>query len=190
MKTKSLILVTLFAALTAIGGFIRIPIPYVPFTLQIVSVYLSGALLGAKRGMMSQTLYVLVGLAGAPIFAEGGGPSYIFQPTFGYLIGFVLGAGVIGWVNQKMKSARLTNLLFANLCGLAVIYLIGCIWLYGDLRFILSTPITIKYAIVIGCLVSLPGDLLLGTLCTYLSARLVKVIKPEHIKLKEVKKVG
>ena len=54
MKTKTIAYVSLFAALTAVGAFIKIPIPYIPFTLQIVPVYLVGALLGPRIGMLSQ----------------------------------------------------------------------------------------------------------------------------------------
>ncbi|MFC0610543.1 biotin transporter BioY [Scopulibacillus daqui] len=178
MKTKSLILIALFAALTAVGGFIRIPLPYVPFTLQILSVFLSGALLGPKLGMMSQLIYVLAGLAGAPIFTKGGGPEYIFQPTFGYLIGFILGAFTGGWVAQKLKSARLHALFLANFSCLVVVYFIGWLWLYGDMNYIMSTPITLKQAFIFGCLIPIPGDLILCVLCSILSARMMPIIKP------------
>lgn len=66
-------LAAIFAAMTAIGGFIKIPIPYVPFTLQIVAVFLAGCLLGSRLGALSQLLYVSIGLIGVPVFAEGEG---------------------------------------------------------------------------------------------------------------------
>lgn len=73
MHIRSWIWAALFAALTAVGGMIKIPVPYVPFTLQIAAVYLAACLLGPKIGALSQLLYVLVGLAGVPVFAEGEG---------------------------------------------------------------------------------------------------------------------
>ena len=68
MKAKSIVLVGMFAALTAIGAFIKIPLPIVPFTLQIIVVFLAGALLGSKRALYSQLVYIAVGLAGVPVF--------------------------------------------------------------------------------------------------------------------------
>ena len=86
LKTRDLILIAMFAALTAIGAFIRIPLPVVPITLQYFFCALGALLLGAKKGALAQILYVAVGLIGIPIFTKGGGPQYIFQPSFGYLI--------------------------------------------------------------------------------------------------------
>ena len=77
-KTKTQILCALFAALIAIGAFLRVPVPLVPFTLQFLFTTLAGLLLGKKAGSTAVWLYVLLGLVGLPIFAEGGGISYIF----------------------------------------------------------------------------------------------------------------
>jgi biotin transport system substrate-specific component len=173
MKTRSLVLVALFAALTAIGGFIKIPIPYVPFTLQIVSVYLAGCLLGPKLGMLSQFVYVLIGLAGAPVFAEGGGPSYVFKPTFGYLIGFILGAYVNGWLIQRFKFARAASIFLANFSSLLVVYLIGCLWLYVSMRFIVEKPFTIGQTLFFGFVLPVPGDIFLCAICSIIVARIL-----------------
>ena len=105
LSTKSLILCSLFAALIAVGAFIKIPIPVVPFTLQVLFTTLAGLLLGPKLGAISVGIYLLIGLIGIPVFTQGGGPSYIFQPTFGYLIGFLIGTYFTGyckhwWINN------------------------------------------------------------------------------------------
>ena len=71
LSARELSLVALFAALTGIGGFIRIPIPYVPLTMQTLMVMFSGLILGGKLGALSQLVYILVGLMGIPIFAHG-----------------------------------------------------------------------------------------------------------------------
>ena len=104
--TISLTAISLFAALTAIGAFIRIPLPYVPFTLQVLFVYLAGSLLGSKKGMQSQLVYVGVGLAGLPVFTQGGGIGYFLQPTFGYLLGYIAGAFVVGWIIERITNQR------------------------------------------------------------------------------------
>jgi len=173
MKTKSMVLVALFAALTAIGGFIKVPIPYVPFTLQIVSVYLAGCLLGPKLGMLSQLVYVLIGLAGAPVFAEGGGPSYIFKPTFGYLIGFVLGAYVNGWFMKRFQLVKTSSIFLANFASLLVVYLLGCLWLYTAMKFIVEKPFTVSQTLLFGLVIPIPGDIFLCIICSIIVARIL-----------------
>ena len=84
-KVKELVLFSLFTALTAIGAFIRVPVPLCPFTLQLLFTTLSGLILGSRKGAASVAVYVAFGLSGVPVFTQGGGPGYIFQPTFGYL---------------------------------------------------------------------------------------------------------
>ena len=81
-KTRNLILCSLFAALIAVGAFIRIPIPVVPFTLQILFTTLAGLLLGSRLGATSVCIYIALGLLGLPIFAEGGGFAYVLKPRF------------------------------------------------------------------------------------------------------------
>ena len=68
------ILCAIFTALIAIGAFIRIPVPVVPFTLQFLFTTLAGVLLGSRLGALSVTIYIVLGLMGVPVFAEGGGP--------------------------------------------------------------------------------------------------------------------
>ena len=72
-KTTLMILSALFAALTALGAFLRIPTPVSSFTLQILFTGMAGCLLGRRWGAVSQLIYVLLGLAGLPIFTSGGG---------------------------------------------------------------------------------------------------------------------
>ena len=82
-KTKTLIYCSLFTALIAVGAFIKIPVPVVPFTLQYLFTMLAGLLLGSRKGTLSVVAYMLLGLAGLPIFSEGGGFWYVLKPSFG-----------------------------------------------------------------------------------------------------------
>ena len=95
MKTKDLVLCAMFVALIAVGAFIKVPVPVVPFTLQFLFTMLAGLLLGPGNGALAVVIYIVLGLAGLPIFTQGGGPGYIFQPSFGYIIGFAA-AGFFG----------------------------------------------------------------------------------------------
>ncbi len=89
IKTRDLIYCALFAALTAIGAFLHFQLFQATITLQFFFTAMAGLLLGAKLGALSQLLYVVLGLVGVPIFAAGGGFGYIFNPTFGFLLGLI-----------------------------------------------------------------------------------------------------
>ena len=73
------------------------------FTLQFFFVLMAAILLGGKLGAISVGCYVLLGLVGLPIFAAGGGIGYVFRPSFGYLIGFIVAAFVTGTLSRKMS---------------------------------------------------------------------------------------
>ena len=113
----TLSLCALFVALIAVGNFIRIPIPPIPITLQLLFTALAGMLLGAKRGMICCAAYVLIGLCGFPIFTGGCGPQYIFHPTFGMLIGFVPVSYTHLDVYKRQAPVGRFLLVFPPLCG-------------------------------------------------------------------------
>ena len=138
LSARELSLVALFAAFTGIGGFIRVPIPFVPLTLQTLMVMFSGVILGGRLAALSQLVYILVGLMGIPIFAHGGGPGYVLQPTFGYLLGFVCGAYVIGRLTDKRDHLTRSSLFLALAGGTIAIYIQGVSVLLFHFHFILQ----------------------------------------------------
>ena len=123
MKTRDLIYCALFAALTAIGAFIHFQFMHATITLQCFFTAMAGLLLGARLGALSQALYVGLGLVGLPIFAAGGGFSYVFNPTFGFLLGLIPAAWVIGRLAEKNRTPL--RLALACAAGFAVLYAIG-----------------------------------------------------------------
>lgn len=141
MKTKELILVALFAALTAMGAFIKINIGYVPFTLQFFFCAFSGVLLGAKLGALSQIIYVILGLFGLPVFSNGGGIGYIFKPSFGFIIGFIVSAYIIGILSNK--NNKFFTLFTAQVLGLFVLYIFGSIYMYLIMNFYIGKAFSI-----------------------------------------------
>ncbi|WP_312753837.1 biotin transporter BioY [Rummeliibacillus suwonensis] len=177
MKTKTIAFAALFTALTAVGAFIKIPIPYIPFTLQILFVYMAGALLGPKIGFISQLSYVLIGLVGVPVFTEGGGPSYIFKPTFGYLIGFVLGAFVNGWLIQKFNLKSIYSIFSANIVTLLIVYFFGCTWLYGVMKWVIEKPLSLHETLLFGFYLPVPGDLFLAAISAVIIYKIRQRIK-------------
>jgi biotin transport system substrate-specific component len=119
------------AALTALGAQISVHIPPspVPVTGQTLAVVLAGAALGARRGAASQALYVLLGFL-LPIYADGAsGPSTVWGATGGYLIGFVLAAGVIGRLAELGADRRVVAAVGTFATGQLVVFGIGVPWL-------------------------------------------------------------
>lgn len=185
MKTRELSQVALFAALTAVGAFINIPIPYVPFTLQFMFCAFAGILLGSKLGMLSQLLYVGIGLIGIPVFTQGGGPSYILQPTFGYLIGFIVAAYIIGRMIENKKDLSVKYILIAILIGLFFVYLIGVPYLYLINKFYLCNPYTVYLAVLYGFIMCVGGDVLLSLIIAITAYKVVPILKKSgYIKVK------
>ncbi|MCY3783740.1 MAG: biotin transporter BioY [Chloroflexi bacterium] len=111
----------------------------VPYTLQVLMVLLAGLLLGPWRAGASMGLYAIIGFAGAPIFARGGGPAYFFSPSAGYIYGFVIAAVVVGLTAQFLRRRyearsdgsqgvieRFAKVeLPAALAGIPIIYIFG-----------------------------------------------------------------
>ncbi|HOB19990.1 MAG TPA: biotin transporter BioY [Candidatus Atribacteria bacterium] len=128
--TSRMILTALFTALTAIGAFINIPTPTVPFSLQFLFCAYAGILLGPKLGLVSQLLYIALGLVGLPLFTKGGGFNYIFQPSFGFILGFALCAFVTGALVHTAKNPGILRLSLAVLAGLFSTYALGVPYLY------------------------------------------------------------
>lgn len=143
----------LFAALTAVGALITIPLPWVPLTLQVLFTLLSGAVLGPRVGVLSQAAYVLMGVVGLPVFAgRGAGIQQLVGPTGGYLIGMVLAPWIVGRVLRGSASPGWGRSLSAMLLGLAVIHVAGII--------VLSFHVGSIFAAVTVDVVFLPVDLL------------------------------
>lgn len=179
-KTKDMVLCALFVALIAAGAFIKIPIPLVPFTLQTLFTMMAGLLLGGKLGACAVGAYIFLGLAGLPIFTQGGGPGYIFQPTFGYIIGFAVGTYVTGVIANRTRKPGYLRLLAANLAGLAIIYLFGMVYFYLISNYYLGTPIGLWPLFLYCFVLAVPGDIALCILGAILGKRLIPLVREKE----------
>ncbi len=177
IDVRTMTLCSLFAALTAVGAFIRIPMPLVPFTLQFFFVALSGVLLGAKRGAIAQMIYVAVGLAGIPVFTKGGGIQYIFEVSFGYLIGFIVAAYVIGKVIEKLGAITFKHLLLATLVGITITYIFGVTHMYIIFNFYLGKSMSIGATITAGALTFVPSDFTACIVTSLVGCKLVPYLR-------------
>ena len=174
ISTQELVLGGVFTTLIAVGAFIKIPVPVVPFTLQFLFTMLAGLLLGGRRGAMSVGVYILLGLIGLPIFAEGGGFWYILKPSFGYLLGFMLAAYVTGRMVERRARLSTGWVTAVNFLGLFIVYAAGMIYYYVICNYVIDTPIALGPLFLYCFVLAVPGDI---CLC-FLAAELARRLKP------------
>jgi biotin transport system substrate-specific component len=121
--------------LTAIAAQISVPLPFtpVPFTFQPMVVLVGAAALGSRLGMASQVLYLALGIAGLPVFAASPllpqGAARLLGPTGGYLMSYPFAAFAAGWLAERGFDRRYLTAVAAMLCGLAVVFIGGLLWL-------------------------------------------------------------
>ena len=131
------VLVVLFSAFVALTAQVEIPLWPVPLTLQTLGVLFTGAVLGSRRGALALLLYLTEGALGLPVFAGGASSvGYMLGPTGGSLVGFVVAAGIGGWLVQRGGDSRLVWAAVAMVIGNVMIYVCGVAWLavfLGDL---------------------------------------------------------
>ena len=176
-KTINLVLSSLFVSLIAVGAFIKIPVPVVPFTLQFLFTMVAGLLLGGKLGAASVGIYTLIGLFGLPVFAEGGGPAYILKPGFGYIIGFAAASYVTGVLANRVPKPGYRRLLAANFTGLGIVYLSGMVYYYLMSNFYLGNPIGLWPLFLYCFILAVPGDILLCILGAFLGKRMIPIVR-------------
>lgn len=180
LKTKDAVLCAVFAALTAIGAFIKIPVPVCPITLQVLFTLMAGLLLGSKKGALSILIYLIIGLMGIPVFTSGGGIGYVFVPTFGYLIGFVAGTFLTGFITERLKTLSFIKLFIASFSGLLVVYIFGIVYYYFISNFVLADPISVFNVFYYCFLLPVPGDIALCIIASMLARRLLPIINKEN----------
>ena len=167
INIRQMTLISLFAALTAVGAFISIPLYPVPLTLQTLFTLLAAMTLGSVMGASSQIIYVLLGVVGLPVFAGfKAGIGILFGPTGGFLFGFIISAYAIGRITEAKKEKNIFYYFLAGIIGTIILYIIGITQLS------LVTGIGIKKAIAVGMLPFLPGDILKIIAASFIASKL------------------
>jgi biotin transport system substrate-specific component len=176
MTTKDSVLVALFAALTAALGMMPpVPMPFgVPITLQSMAPMLAGALLGARKGALSQILFLVLVFAGLPLLSGGrGGLGILLGPTAGFALSWVLIAALIGcFVHNPQAQKRwlptaLTCFTLAVILGAGL----GVTWLSVYLE-------TSWLEAGASCLIFLPGECIKSCLTAQVVVQVQKNFTP------------
>ncbi|MFF3101269.1 biotin transporter BioY [Viridibacillus arvi] len=182
LRTVDLVYCALFATLMMIGANITSFAPFmviggVPITLQAFFAILAGLVLGSRLGALSITVYMLIGLAGAPVFARfGGGFSQILSPTFGFVVAFILVAFIVGKIVENNRSKKMY--ITAAIIGVIVSYLIGTNWMYAAYMLWFSAPEAFNYKMAwLWMMPPLPKDLILAVFAGVFGHRIQKVLK-------------
>ena len=162
--SKDVALCGLFAALVAVGAFIKVVIPTgadtMNFTLQWFFVMLAAFLLGSRRA-----------------FTSGGGPAYLLRPTFGFLLGFLLAAWVMGKVCECLNSWKMGALMTAATAGYVVYYGMGMVYFYLITHLVTLQPIGWKAIVLVYCLPEMPADYILCILAAIMARRLRPMVQ-------------
>lgn len=177
MNVREMVYCGIFTTLIAAGALMKIPVPILPFTLQILFTTLAGLLLGGRLGALCTAVYMLLGLAGLPVFAEGGGLWYLLKPSFGYIIGFCAGSYVTGTMVENMHKLTIPKYLLANFTGLFIVYGIGMLYYYIICNFLIHTPIGLWPLFLYCFILVVPGDICLCILAAFLARRLRPILR-------------
>ncbi|MDD2420816.1 MAG: biotin transporter BioY [Heliobacteriaceae bacterium] len=171
MKTQSLTLSALIAAIIFISAQIAFPLPFspVPVTLQVFTVLLFPLILPARIAVTGICVYLALGLIGLPVFAGvSGGIGILLTPKGGYLLGFLLATIVISQLAKLWPRSDLIRNLLLSLVGLGVIYVCGVTGM------VLTLNISLAKALVLGLWPFLPGDLVKVGLASFCAVSVSK----------------
>jgi len=168
-KTKRITAISLMTALTVIGSYITIPIPELPFTLQTFFALLAGLFLNRKDALISQTVYIALGLIGLPVFAAGGGGiGYILRPTFGYIV-------CLPFLAFFVSSFKEKNVYFITFVSMTALLLLGGIWLILIGKLYITKGFGILFVSYI--LFYIPVEAVKGIIAIILYKRLKNILK-------------
>lgn len=184
LSTKEMALVAMFTGLTAMGSFISIPLGPVPITLQSLFVILSGLILGAKLGALSQVVYIILGLVGVPIFAGfTGGFQSVMTPSFGFIVGFVFASYIVGIITHSENGVSVKRIWIGSFIGTIVIYLFGLPYMYYMLNIVMGKGLSFVAIMKMGCLLFLPGDFIKFIIASLVAIKTLPILNKAGLSL-------
>ncbi|MHC1746635.1 MAG: biotin transporter BioY [Negativicutes bacterium] len=178
MLLRNMILASLFAALITISSQIAFPLPFspVPHTLQVLFVMLSGILLGARWGAISVGLWILLGVFGLPVFAQGkAGLTVLVGPTGGFIAGFACCAALVGWITARCSLTYL-RVFISMLIGLTALYTFGMLGFMASFTWFLHKTMTFQQGFLLVVMPFFPFDVLKIGLAAFFGVRVKQAL--------------
>lgn len=172
IQTNQLVLAAMFTAITAVAAQLIVPLGFtpVPFSLALVAIFLTGAVLDKKTAFISQVVYVLLGTVGAPVFAGfTGGMHKIAGPTGGYIIAYPLMAVLIAFILEKWGRG------FWKYCVAMLVALFVCYTL-GTIQLLLITKADLLAGLSMAVIPFVPFDLVKIVLSASMAAALQRAL--------------
>lgn len=178
MKTKDITLNAIMITILIICSQLTLPIGPVPITLQTLAVLMIGYLLTPKNTLFATGIYLLMGLAGLPVFSSfSGGLQAILLPSFGFIIGFVPAAYSQALYLKKRKSAKLKDLALSGSLNFTITYAIGLPYMAFILNFYLDNTMGAQAILTTGLLPFIPGDFFKLAIGTLIAKRLLPIVR-------------
>lgn len=174
---RKITLSSMLLALLIVSAFISIPIPFlaIKITLQTMVIFLLGALFSPFYSFVTVFLYITLGLFGLPVFSTGGGITYVFLPSFGFLLGFLFAAPLMSYINGLSFSTRIVRYVLSSSAAILVMYLVGLPYLYFIIKLYMGKDISLTFVIVSYGLTFLPFDILKAAL-------IYPIVRNRHIR--------
>ncbi|SMD04764.1 biotin transporter BioY [Sporomusa malonica] len=176
MNTRNMALTSLFAALLAVSSQVSIPLGPVPIVMQVMFVLLAGIILGKRLGPASVAVWVLLGVFGLPVFAQGkAGAAVLIGPTGGYIFGYFVCTYIVGYVAEHFEP-NYKYTAAAMFTGLAVIYVSGLAGFMLSFQYVLHNPMPLEKALNLAVWPFLPLDLVKTLAAVYVGVRVRRAL--------------
>ena len=174
-NVSNIIKISLFTALICLFSFIKIPVFPVSVSLAYFAINTIILISELKVSFISVLLYIILGLSGIPVFSQGGGIGYVFNMSFGYLLGFLAAPFVCEYA-KKILKAKSSNMML-SIVNILVIYTFGCLYAWILSSIYLKTKMDIKYLITYFVLIFIPSDIFFAYLSSNIAGRLKRIVK-------------
>ena len=176
---KDISLEAMMLALLIISSKISFNIGPIPITLQTFVVILVSLFLGVKKSIFVFLTYIALGLIGLPVFSKNyGGFNYIYEPSFGFIIGFLASSIFVGFFNKLNKTYKIVT---SSFFGILIIYILGIIHFYIIFNYHLGLNKDLLYILEVGVMPFIFKDILSAILASIIYVRLNSFLKINRI---------
>lgn len=182
MKTKELTLTAIMLAILIVCSQLALPIGPVPITLQTIAVMIIGYLLSPRNALLATIIYLVMGLAGLPVFsAFSGGLQYVLMPSFGFVLSFIPASYLQAKYLEKQSNPEVKQFIFAGLINFSVTYLIGLTYMAAILNLYMNSQLNFVGILMAGFIPFLFGDILKIIVSVTLAKKIIPLIKNKVI---------